>query len=205
MHKTSNSETEVITILCSRSVGFSIFADFTLNIGAKALNLNRNLFQSFSGWSSAFAEKLLEPGQSAERLSFTDLSKCRSLRSGFVLFGLFLFAQHRRLQDRSDMRFAEQAYAARKLDWLIAQFGDEVRPLLAEMEDAPGMRAVEARQLRELLDKMERASKLPSGKACRNAAHRERDCWHVRSAATRQPHRQSRRRARPRPATPSPA
>jgi hypothetical protein len=166
-----DDEREAIRILCSRSTLYCWCSTLVPSITAR-LTGYRGGFQNYRDWSEAFSNHLLAAEHQEQRRNFLQLRESRRLRSGAVLFSLYLFAQQIKTEQYSEAHFGEEVDAAKRLNALIEAFDRDISPHLAILEKAPGMWPGEAKSIRQSIRKIKERVRTPGTKRNRNKLHR---------------------------------
>lgn len=146
----SDDEAEAVRILCFRSRLYCRFSTLIPTLVGRGVHY-RGGFQKFQDWSDKFSKTLLSAEYQTQRQSFLQLRGCRRLRSGAVLFSLYLFAQQLETQEYSDAHFDEEAKAAKKLRGLIEGLEQKAAPCLLTLKNAPGMWSSEAESISSMI------------------------------------------------------
>jgi hypothetical protein len=133
----------------------------------------RGEFQKFSDWSNAFSDKLLAAQHQEQRQNFLRLVESRRLRTGAVLFSLYLFAQQCLTEEYSDDHFEEEANAAKKLGELIEELEQDARPHISTLKNAPGLWPDEAESISGSIQQMKDTAREPGKKLDRKSFHRD--------------------------------
>lgn len=132
-------------------------------------------FQSFTDWRREFVGKLLTPAFHKERRSLLNLAKRNEIRAVLAIVILYAFGQHARAQEFSDIYCGQGLVAIKALRSQAEKCLAAIEPIVRELQDAPGLWPDEANELRQELIRVQQIVHSPSGKNCRNSAHRDVD------------------------------